>query len=104
LRRKRLKNAGLEHIKIIVSGGVDEYKIEEWFNKGAEIDAFGIGTKFITSADYPYLDMAYKLVEYEGKPKYKTSPGKATFPYKRQIVRTYNGEGKMNKDFVVFGR
>ncbi len=99
--RRRLKEAGLEHIKIIVSGGVDEYKIEEWLKEGAEIDAFGVGTKFITSADHPYLDMAYKLVEYEGKPKYKTSPGKATFPYKRQIFRTYNENGKMDKDFVV---
>ena len=99
--RRRLKEAGLEHIKIIVSGGVDEYKIEEWLKEGAEIDAFGVGTKLITSADHPYLDMAYKLVEYEGKPKYKTSPGKATFPYKRQIFRTYNENGKMDKDFVV---
>ncbi len=98
--RKMLDEAGLKEVKIIVSGGVDEYKIEEWLSEGAPIDAFGVGTKFITSADAPYLDMAYKLVEYEGKPKVKTSPGKRTFPYKRQVVRFYEG-GKMHHDEVV---
>ncbi len=98
--RKRLKDSGLGNVRIIVSGGVDEYKIEKWLKEGAEIDAFGIGTKFITSADEPYLDMAYKLVEYEGKPKFKTSPGKRTFPYKRQVVRFYERD-IMKYDFVT---
>ncbi len=98
--REILDSAGLRDVKIVVSGGVDEYRIKEWFEKGAPIDAFGVGTKFITSADAPYLDMAYKLVEYEGKPKYKLSPGKKTFPYKRQVYRYYSG-GKMSYDEVV---
>ena len=98
--RRRLKEEGLENVKIIVSGGVDEYSIEKWLGEGAEIDAFGIGTKFITSSDAPYLDMAYKLVEYEGKPKYKTSPGKETFPFKRQVVRFYENS-VMRKDIVT---
>jgi len=98
--RRILDSAGLGNVKIIVSGGVDEYKIDEWLSQGVPIDAFGVGTKFITSADAPYLDIAYKLVEYEGKPKVKTSPGKATFPYKRQIYRYYTS-GKMDHDEVV---
>ncbi len=98
--RRILDEGGLKNVRIIVSGGVDEYRIEGWLSKGCPIDAFGVGTKFITSADAPYLDMAYKLVEYEGKPKVKTSPGKATFPYKRQVCRFYSG-GKMEHDEVV---
>ena len=98
--RRILDEGGLKNVRIIVSGGVDEYKIEGWLSKGCPIDAFGVGTKFITSADAPYLDMAYKLVEYEGKPKVKTSPGKATFPFKRQVCRFYS-EGKMEHDEVV---
>ena len=98
--RKILDSGGLREVKIIVSGGVDEYKIKEWIDEGVPIDAFGVGTKFITSADAPYLDMAYKLVEYEGKPKVKTSPGKATFPFKRQVFRQMSG-GQMEKDVVV---
>ena len=98
--RKILDEGGLKDVRIIVSGGVDEYRIEEWLSKGCPIDAFGVGTKFITSADAPYLDMAYKLVEYEGKPKVKTSPGKATFPFKRQVCRFYR-DGVMEHDEVV---
>ena len=98
--RRILDEAGLRDVKIIVSGGVDEYSIERWFSQGSPIDAFGVGTKFITSADVPYLDIAYKLVEYEGKPKVKTSPGKATFPYKRQVCRHYR-DGIMEYDEVI---
>ena len=98
--RRILDEGGLKNVKIIVSGGVDEYKIKEWFEEGSPIDAFGVGTKFITSADAPYFDIAYKLVEYEGKPKYKLSPGKKTFPYKRQVYRYYEEE-KMKYDEVV---
>ncbi len=98
--RKILDSGGLKDVKIIVSGGVDEYRIKKWIDEGAPIDAFGVGTKFITSADAPYLDIAYKLVEYEGKPKVKTSPGKATFPFKRQVFRQMSG-GQMVRDVVV---
>ncbi|WP_461828739.1 nicotinate phosphoribosyltransferase [Aquifex sp.] len=98
--RKILDEAGLKDVKIIVSGGVDEYKIKKWLEEGAPVDAFGVGTKFITSADAPYLDIAYKLVEYEGKPKYKLSPGKKTFPYNRQVYRYYEN-GKLSHDEVV---
>ncbi len=98
--REIFDKEGLRDVKIIVSGGVDEYSIEDWLSCGCPIDAFGVGTKFITSSDAPYLDIAYKLVEYEGKPKFKLSTGKATFPYKRQVIRYYK-DGKMDHDEVV---
>ena len=101
--RRILDMAGLKDIKIIVSGGVDEYRIREWISKDAPIDAFGVGTRFITSDDAPHLDMAYKLVEYAGEPKVKTSPGKATFPYKRQVCRFYSGNTMDHDEVVVFG-
>jgi nicotinate phosphoribosyltransferase len=98
--RKRLDDAGLESIKIFVSNGVDEYSIETWMAAAIPIDAFGVGTHFITSSDAPFLDMIYKLVEYEGEPRFKSSPGKATFPYRRQVLRHFSG-GKMERDEVV---
>jgi nicotinate phosphoribosyltransferase len=98
--RKILDEGGLKNVRIIVSGGVDEYKIEDWIEGGVPIDAFGVGTKFITSSDSPYLDIAYKLVEYEGRPKVKKSPGKETFPYLRQVFRFYEG-GVMVRDEVL---
>jgi len=92
-----LDGAGLQHAKIFISSGVDEYSINTWLNDRVPIDAFGVGTHFITSSDIPYLDMAYKLTEYEGKPKFKTSPGKVTFPFKRQVARFYEN-GIMVRD------
>jgi nicotinate phosphoribosyltransferase len=94
-----LDQEGFKDVKILVSGGVDEYDIERWVSEGVPIDAFGVGTKLLTSADAPYLDIAYKLVEYEGKPKFKESPGKKTFPYKRQVWR-FLKDGRFDYDKV----
>jgi nicotinate phosphoribosyltransferase len=97
--RKLLDEEGLSLIGIFVSNGVDEYSIDTWLAAGVPIDAFGVGTHFITSSDAPFLDMIYKLVEYEGEPRSKNSPGKATFPYRRQIRRHYVN-GLMEHDEV----
>ena len=39
------------------------------------------------SADCPGLDMAYKLVEYDGRGCLKLSSGKATLPGRKQVYR-----------------
>lgn len=39
------------------------------------------------SADAPYLDSAYKLVAYAGRPVMKLSRGKATWPGAKQVHR-----------------
>lgn len=98
--RRTFDTGGFPKIRIFVSGNVDEYRIDRWLSIGIPIDSFGVGTHFITSSDVPYLDMVYKLVEYEGTPRCKTSPGKHTFPYKRQVVR-HTREGMMECDEVV---
>jgi len=98
--RERLDAAGLPGIRIFVSNNVDEYSIDGWLSSGVPIDSFGVGTHFITSSDAPFLDMVYKLVEYEGTPRFKTSPGKTTFPYRRQIVR-HHRDGILAYDEVV---
>ncbi|MFN3976178.1 MAG: nicotinate phosphoribosyltransferase [Aquificaceae bacterium] len=98
--RKVFDGEGFKDVKILVSGGVDEMDIYEWLSRSAPIDAFGVGTKLLTSSDAPYLDIAYKLVEYEGKPKFKLSPGKATFPFKRQVIRHYQ-DSYMAYDEVI---
>jgi nicotinate phosphoribosyltransferase len=80
---------------------VDEYQIHKWEKENLPIDGYGVGTKYVTSADKPYLDIAYKLVEYEGKPKFKLSEGKKTYPFKKQVYRFYNSQGKMEKDKIT---
>ena len=98
--RGRFDRAGYPAIQIFASGSVDEYSIDRWLNAGVPIDSFGVGTHFVTSSDAPYLDMVYKLVEFEGTPRYKKSPGKTTFPYKRQVIRHFR-DGIMEYDEVI---
>jgi nicotinate phosphoribosyltransferase len=66
--RQMLDAAGLSSVRIFASGGLDEYEVAELVAAGAPIDAFGVGTKMAVSEDAPSLDMAYKLVEYAGRP------------------------------------
>ncbi|MGD9306030.1 MAG: nicotinate phosphoribosyltransferase, partial [Desulfobacterales bacterium] len=49
--RELLRQEGLEDVKIFASGGFDEFKIADSLANGAEIDAFGVGTKMGVSAD-----------------------------------------------------
>jgi nicotinate phosphoribosyltransferase len=85
--RHILDTAGLTDARIVVSGGLDEYAIERLVAAGAPIDVFAVGTKVGTSADAPYLDSAYKLVQYAGRPVMKLSPEKVTAPAPKQVFR-----------------
>ncbi|HET9731344.1 MAG TPA: nicotinate phosphoribosyltransferase [Acidimicrobiales bacterium] len=86
--RAMLDAAGLQRVRIFVSGGLDESDLSRLVAAGAPVDAAGIGTKLGVSADAPYLDSAYKLVEYAGRPVAKLSAGKATLPGAKQVFRT----------------
>ncbi len=70
--RRILDAAGLTDATIFVSGNLDEHTIAALLAAGAPIDGFGVGTRMGVSADAPYLDMAYKLVAYDGRPTLKT--------------------------------
>ena len=85
--RRLLDDTGLQSVRIFASGGLDEYEIDELTSGGAPIDAFGVGTKMGVSADAPYLDSAYKLVEFDGRPVLKLSVKKATLPGAKQVFR-----------------
>ena len=96
--RRLLDAAGFPEIKIFVSGGLDEQKIAEIVFSRAPVDAFGVGTKMGVSADAPYLDMAYKLVEYDGRPRLKLSEGKVTYPGRKQVFRRFDPSGLFYED------
>lgn len=99
--RHLLDMAGLEQIKIFTSGDLDEYRLAEIINSAAPIDGFGVGTRLDTSTDAPYLDCAYKLMEYAGQPRRKQSEGKATWPGAKQIYRRYDDTGRFAGDTVT---
>lgn len=96
--RHVLDAAGMADITIFASSSLDEYALRDMVRAGAPIDGFGVGTRMNTSADAPYLDCAYKLVEYEGRPKCKRSEGKATWPGRKQIFRRLDGDGCIVED------
>jgi nicotinate phosphoribosyltransferase len=89
--RAILDQAGLKEAKIMASGDLNEYRIQELVRNGAPIDAFGVGTELVTSADSPRLGAVYKLVELEsgGIRRYtvKLSEDKVTFPGSKQVYR-----------------
>jgi nicotinate phosphoribosyltransferase len=98
--RRILDNGGLRQVTIFASGSVDEYVLDRLLRKNAPIDGFGIGTHMDTSADAPYLDCAYKLVEYGGKARRKRSEGKVLWPGRKQVYRSYDHEGRMRADIL----
>ena len=85
--RRLLDEAGLAAVKIFASSSLDEYVIDELLRAGAPVDGFGVGTHMGTSADSPFLDAAYKLVEYAGTPRLKLSSSKMTLPGRKQVFR-----------------
>jgi len=85
--RRLLDDAGLQRVGIFASGGLDEDEIARLTDAGAPIDAFGVGTDMGVSRDVPAFDMAYKLVEYAGRPRLKLSTGKALLPGAKQVFR-----------------
>jgi len=98
--RRILDDGGLQDATIFASGSVDEYVLEKLMQQGAPIDGFGIGTHMDTSADAPYLDCAYKLVEYAGKARRKRSEGKVLWPGRKQVFRCYDDHGRMLSDLL----
>jgi nicotinate phosphoribosyltransferase len=90
--RRILDEAGLTEAKIMATGDLNEYKIQELLAARAPIDVFGVGTELATSADAPSLGVVYKLVELEdaGGRRYpvKLSHEKQTLPGAKQIFRS----------------
>jgi len=93
-----LDAGGLRHVTIFASGGLDENAIADLLKHGAPIDGFGVGTNLTTSSDVPALDCAYKLQEYASVARRKHSAGKATWPGRKQVWRSYGPDGRMSGD------
>jgi nicotinate phosphoribosyltransferase len=53
------------------------------------------------SADAPALDIAYKLQAYAGVPRRKRSPGKATWPGRKQVFRVAGDDGRLRADTIA---
>ena len=98
--RRVLDGEGLDYVKVLVSGGLDEYELDALMQGGAPIDLFGVGTKAGVSADAPWSDMVYKLVCFDGRPVMKLSEGKMSLPGVKQIFRRRDDDGTINGDII----
>ena len=99
--RQILDTDGLPGVKVFASGNLDEYRVRDLVAGGAPIEGFGVGTRMNTSADAPYLDCAYKLQEYAGLPRRKRSEGKATWPGRKQVLRSVGQDGRLAGDLLT---
>ncbi len=98
--RTLLDSLDCSDIRIFLSGDLDEYRIAEIVTASAPADAFGVGTKLVTSWDHPALGGIYKLVEIDDRPVMKRGGEKATWPGSKQVFREVNEEGTFVSDTV----
>jgi nicotinate phosphoribosyltransferase len=103
--RRRLDQAGLTETRIFASGDLDEFVISDLLARGAQIDAFGVGTALATSKDAPALGGVYKLVDVAAgdSPSYraKFSEEKITYPGRKQVFRLSNSDGSFREDAIA---
>lgn len=98
--RDLLDDAGLGHLKIFASGGLDEYRIRDLVARESPIDGFGVGTAMGVPSDAPHLDVAYKLCSYGGEPRMKLSTGKRSLPGFKQVFRQSSGD-RYERDVIA---
>ena len=107
--RKMLDDAGLTECRIFASNALDEYIIRDLLLQGAQIDAFGVGERLITSRSEPVFGGVYKLSAIEDSegnihPRIKLSenPVKITIPHFKKVYRLYSKEdGKAFADYIT---
>ena len=98
--RRVLDSEGLDYVRILVSGGLDEYELDTLVQDGAPIDLFGVGTKAGVSADAPWSDMVYKVVCFNDRPVMKLSEGKVSLPGAKQVFRRRDADGQLSGDII----
>jgi nicotinate phosphoribosyltransferase len=97
--REQLRQAGMEHVRILASGDLDEWAIADLLAAGAEVDAFGVGTALGTGAGNVehgvsggalggvYKEAWYVEEDGNGHPKLKIAGSKTTWPGRKEVYR-----------------
>jgi nicotinate phosphoribosyltransferase len=97
--REQLDKAGLYSVRILASGDLDEWKIQDMLQAGATVDSFGVGTALGSGAgsveraiEGGSLGTVYKESWYVNEagiehPKLKIAGEKTTWPGKKEIYR-----------------
>jgi putative nicotinate phosphoribosyltransferase len=91
-----LDELGAQSTRIVVSGDLDEWRMDELIKAGAPIDVFGVGTSLVTGSGAPTAGLTYKLVAIEDdhgdlQRVAKRSAGKAGIGGRKVAKRTFDG-------------
>ena len=78
----KLKVNGFEHVKVVVSGGIDEYKIPALKEAGA--DAFGVGAAIATA---PPIDYAMDIVAVRKDGEWIPISKRGKLPGRKKVYR-----------------
>ena len=107
LAREELDKCGLDYVKIVLSNDLDEYKISSILEEGAQVDAFGVGTKFVCCEGQPNLGGVYKLNAYQDSQgnwidamKLSEQPEKTTIPGILNVLRYTDENGYLAGDMI----
>lgn len=106
--RRKLDDAGLPDVKVLVSGDIDEYRIVEILDAGAPVDGFGVGGNLgvglgtaASGTVGGVIGAVYKLVWFDSDPDYpariKIAGGKSTWPGRKQVYRM----GEFDRDLIA---
>jgi putative nicotinate phosphoribosyltransferase len=91
-----LDELGAHGTRIVVSGDLDEWRMDELIQAGAPIDVFGVGTSLVMGSGAPTAGLTYKLVAIEDdqgdlQRVAKRSAGKAGIGGRKITKRTFDG-------------
>jgi nicotinate phosphoribosyltransferase len=101
--RRVFDEGGRPEIQIVLSGDLNEDKIDALEQDGCPADVYGVGTELVVSKDLPALGGVYKVVETRrgdlARHPVKLSADKASYAGKKQVWRRL--EGGVAKDDVI---
>ncbi len=105
--RAMLDEAGFPDVAIVASDSIDEYRLQQMKEKGAQVSIWGIGTRLVTAYDQPALGGVYKLaaLQDEGgrwvdRIKLSEEAIKTSNPGRQQIRRFFDAEGRPQGDMI----
>jgi nicotinate phosphoribosyltransferase len=96
--RRHFEEKDVAFLKIFVSGDLDEFRVSDLLKRGAQIDGFGIGTRFAVSRFAPAIEIVYKIAQYVDKGLFKNSPDKESLPGRKTVTRV---KGKYYRKDII---
>jgi nicotinate phosphoribosyltransferase len=106
--RQTLDALGAYETRIVVSGDLDEFRIDGLVRAGAPIDVFGVGTSLVVGSGAPTAGLTYKLVSIEDaagvmRGVAKRSPGKAGAAGRKRAERFIDPSNRHLVEQLIVG-